>query len=102
MIISEVRSRGSSVGIATDYGLDDRNLGGLDSQRGLEIFLIFTASRPALRPTQPPIQWVPVALSPAVKLRGREADHSPPSSAEVKNAWRCASTPIHLLVVVLS
>jgi hypothetical protein len=24
---------------------------------------------------------------------GREADHSPSSSAEVKNGWSCASTP---------
>jgi hypothetical protein len=44
-----------------------------------------TASRPALWPTQPPIQWVPGTLSPGVKRQGREADHSPPSSAEVKN-----------------
>jgi hypothetical protein len=35
-------------------------------------------------PTQPPIQWVPGALSLGVKRPGREADHSPPSSAEVK------------------
>jgi hypothetical protein len=35
-------------------------------------------------PTQPPIQWVPGALSLWVKQPGREADHSPPSSAEVK------------------
>jgi hypothetical protein len=34
--------------------------------------------------TQPPIQWVPGALSLGVKRPGREADHSPPSSAEVK------------------
>jgi len=27
-------------------------------------------SRPALRPTQPPVQWVPGVLSPGVK-RGR-------------------------------
>jgi hypothetical protein len=27
-----------------------------------------------------------------VKGLGREADHSPPSSAEVKNAWSCTST----------
>jgi hypothetical protein len=32
-------------------------------------------SKPALRPTQPHIQWVPKALSPGVKLTGREADH---------------------------
>jgi hypothetical protein len=43
-----------------------------------------TASRKALGPTQPPIQWVPWALSLGVKRLGREADHSPPSSAEVK------------------
>jgi hypothetical protein len=30
------------------------------------------------------IQWVPGALSLGVKRPGREADHSPPSSAEVK------------------
>jgi hypothetical protein len=34
--------------------------------------------------TQPSIQWVPVALSLGVKWPWREADHTPPSSAEVK------------------
>jgi hypothetical protein len=34
---------------------------------------------------------------------GREADHSPPSSAEVKNAWSYTSTPaIRLNGVLLS
>jgi hypothetical protein len=43
------------------------------------------ASRPALGLTHPPVQWVPRALSPGGKARpGRDADHSPPSSAEVK------------------
>jgi hypothetical protein len=27
------------------------------------------------------------ALSPGVKWQGREADHSPPASAEVKKLW---------------
>jgi hypothetical protein len=70
--------------MALDYGLDDQ---GFESQQGLGIFLFTIASRPALGPTQPPIQWVPGALSLGVKRPGREADHSPPSSAEVKNAY---------------
>jgi hypothetical protein len=56
-------------------------------------FLFSTSSRPALGPTQSPIQWVPGALSPGVKLQGREADHLPPTSAEVKNTWIYTSTP---------
>jgi hypothetical protein len=48
------------------------------------IFLFTTASKPALGPTQPPIQWVPGALSLGIKRPGRYANHSPPSSAEIK------------------
>jgi hypothetical protein len=59
------------------------------------------ASRPALEPTQLPIQWVLGTISLGVKWPGREADHSPPSSAEDKEwvelylhspntaSWRC-------------
>jgi len=47
-------------------------------------FVFTTASRTALGPTQPPIQWGPGALSLGVKRPGREADHSPTSSAEIK------------------
>jgi hypothetical protein len=40
---------------------------------------------------------------PGVKRQGREADHSPPSSADIKNAWSYTSTPpIRLHDVVLS
>jgi hypothetical protein len=76
---------------------------GFDSRRGLGIFLSTTASRTALEPTQPPIQWVPGALSLGVKRPEREADNSPPSSAEVKSTWSYTSTPpIRLHGVVLS
>jgi hypothetical protein len=43
--------------------------------------------------THPPMQWVLGAISPGVKRPGREANHSPPTSAEVKNTWFYISTP---------
>jgi hypothetical protein len=53
-----------------------------------------TASRPVLGPTQPPVQWVPRALSLGVKRPGCEADPSPRSSAKVYSpntpSWRGA------------
>jgi hypothetical protein len=70
-------------------------IAGSSSERGWEFFFFTTASRQALGPTQPPIQWVPGVISLAIKLPGREADQSPPSSAEVKNAWSYTSTPQH-------
>jgi hypothetical protein len=74
-----------------------------DSGWGLGIFLSTTLSRTALGPPQPPIQWIPGALSLRFKRSGREADHSPPSSVEVKNFWNYISTPpIRLHGVVLS
>jgi hypothetical protein len=65
---------------------------GFDFRRGLGIFLFTTAFRTALGPTQPPIQWVTGALYLGVKRPGREADHSHPSSAEVKE---CVELYLH-------
>jgi hypothetical protein len=54
-------------------------------------------------PTQPPIQLVPGALSLGVKQPGREADHTLPSNAEVKERVELYPTlPIRLHGVVLS
>jgi hypothetical protein len=58
--------------------------GSHEALRFSPVSLHSTASRMALGPTQPLIQWVPGAHSLGVKRAGREADHSPPSSAEVK------------------
>jgi hypothetical protein len=69
--------------MALDYWLEIGVLGFV-SRRGLGVFLFTTASRTVLGPTQPPIQWVSRILSLGIKRPGCEADHSPPSSAEVK------------------
>jgi hypothetical protein len=66
---------------------------GFDFRQGREILLYSSASRPALGPTQPPIQRVPGVLSPVVKRPGYEANHSPPSSAELKNGGAIFSLP---------
>jgi hypothetical protein len=50
-------------------------------------FLLSTASRPALEHPEPPIQSVSQTISQWVKWPGCEADHTPPSSAKVKNTW---------------
>jgi hypothetical protein len=52
-------------------------------------FLFSMSSRSAMVS----IQWISGAFSPGVKRQGREADHSPPSSAEVKKICICTSTP---------
>ena len=51
-LIQFISGPGSSVGIATDYGLDGpgSNPGGDE---------IFRPSRPAIGPTQHPVKWVP-------------------------------------------
>jgi hypothetical protein len=95
-------SRDSSVSIATGYGLDGRMME-VRFSTALGNFLFDTVSTAVLGPTQLPIHWVLKALSLGVKKPGRDADHSPPSSAEVKNAWNYTSIPpICLHVGVLS
>jgi hypothetical protein len=89
------RPRGSSVSIVTRLRAGRPEF---YFWHGEGHFLSATAFRPALVSTQPPIQWVP-----RVKRSGREAYHSPSSSAEVKNAWSCTSTaPVRLHCVMLS
>ena len=68
--------RDSSVGIVIDYGLDGPRIE--SPWRGDFPHL----SRPALGPTQPPVQRVP-GFSRGKERPGRDADPSSPSSAVV-------------------
>ena len=72
------RGPGSIVGIATGYGVDGPGI----EPRWWRDFPHL--SRPVLRPTQPPLQWVP-DFSPGKERPGRDADPSPPSSVVVVN-----------------
>jgi hypothetical protein len=72
-------SQDKSVGIAMGW------TAGVQFSAGARVSLYSAASRPALRPTQPPSQWVSRALSQEVKQLGHGADQSLPSSANIKN-----------------
>jgi hypothetical protein len=74
------RSRGSSVSIVPGYGLDDRAIE-VRSPAGARIFPLASVSRPALGPTQPPVQWVPGVLSLGGKARPGRIPPLPPSAS---------------------
>jgi hypothetical protein len=88
----------SSVGIATGYGLDGRGV-------GLRVMVV---ERFFFSPRRPDWFWGPPSLlyngyqglfpREGVKRAGREADHSPRTSAEVKNPWICTSTPPYVFM----
>jgi hypothetical protein len=58
---------GSSVSIVSGWLRSGRRS---NPSRGERIFAVASVSRPALRPTQPPVQWVPGVLYAGLK-RGR-------------------------------
>ena len=66
---------GSVVGIATSYGLDGPKI---ESPWGRDFPHL---SRPALGPTQPPVQWVPGLSWGGKEWPGRDTDPPPLSSA---------------------
>jgi hypothetical protein len=94
---SNLKHISSFLGIAQWYSAGLQiGWSGFNSWQGLGIFLFTTASRTALLPAQPPILLGVLFLG--VKRPGREADHSPPSSAEVKNMRIYTSAPQRALM----
>jgi hypothetical protein len=92
LISQIIRSRSSAVPIATGYGLDDRGFG----------VRVPLGSRIFSSPCRLDRLWGPLSLLsnayrgsfPGVKQQRREADHSPPTTAEVKKTWIYTPTPL--------
>jgi hypothetical protein len=92
---ASIQSRDSAVDIATGCGLDDQGFG-IRVPMGQEVSLLHVFQ--TLGSIEPPIEWVLGALSQGVKRPGRGADHSPPTSAEIKKTWVYTSTPTYVFM----
>jgi hypothetical protein len=89
--ISVLASRDSTVGKATGYGMDDR---GVEVRVPVGLRIFTSPSRPDFSEAHPDSY----PMVPGVKRSGREADHSSPTSTEVKNTWVYISTPPYVFI----
>jgi len=69
-----------------------------DSHPGRGKRLLSKTSGEALGPNQPPVQWVS-SYFPEAKRQGQEVNHTPQSSAKVKNKCSYTSIPLHAFIV---
>jgi len=71
---------------------------GIDPWQGgrRDIVLFATLSKPAVGPTQPPLQLVPGGSG--VKRPRSESDHTPTSSAKTNDEWSYTSTPQYVFM----
>jgi len=83
--LPKYRNRDSSVSIVTELRSGRPEF---DCRQEQKFVLFATAFRTSLVSPQPPTQ-----MGNGVKRPGCEADHSPPTSTEIKNAWNY--TAIH-------
>jgi hypothetical protein len=81
MAIFRKRGRDSSDSIVSGYGRDGRTIEVLSPAETKRIFPLASVSRLALRPTQPPVQWVP--------------ERGPFLGVSATGAWRWPITPIY-------
>jgi hypothetical protein len=84
-VLCKKTNQESSVNRATGWTTEE--------SRRMKNFHFSTASRRALGSIQPPIHWVP-----GVNRPGREADHSSPTSTEVKKTYFYTTTPPYVFM----
>jgi hypothetical protein len=90
------RNRDSAVGMETGYGLDDREVGIRIPVRSKIFSSLRLPDRFWAHPTFYPMGTD--SFFPGVKRPRPEADHLPPSSAEVKKTWIYTSTPPYVFM----
>jgi hypothetical protein len=93
MIGDSSPGRGWEFCIATGCGLDKRGSRVRFPARAVNFSLHHRVQNGSGAHPQPIIQWVPGNLSPGVKRPVCQADHLPPTSAEIKNAWSYTPLP---------
>ena len=84
------RSRNNAFGIVTRLWVGKF---GFQFPAGARDFHFSSSPRHDLGTTQPSAQCVPEVSAPGIKRPRYEADHSPPSRAEIKNGWSSISCP---------
>jgi hypothetical protein len=98
-LISIIKSRDSSVGTATGYGLDDP----IRFPAGAGNFSLRYHFQTGYRAHTTSCPMATGGFFPWVRRPGHEADNSSPSSAGIKNAWNYTSTPpirLHGMVLI--
>jgi hypothetical protein len=94
-----MKNRGIVVDIGACYRLDDRGTG---VRVPVESRILTSLGRPDRR-TQLHKHWVPGNFFPGleeVKRLGCEADHSAPTSVEVKKMWGFISNPTYFFMAL--
>jgi hypothetical protein len=97
MFLPFLRNWDSVAGIVTVYRLDGQKAG-VQVLVGLKVSILHVQTSSGVHPTSCPMGFREL-LPGGLKRLGREADHSPPASAEVKKILIYTSTPPYAFMV---
>jgi hypothetical protein len=92
--LPQLMSWGRSVSIVSDYRLDNWATGVRSRADARRFSALTFVSRPALTPTQPPIQWIPGVLSPWVERGQAVTLTTHPHLVPASRMRNCVSSPL--------